>query len=205
MSRARGFLSLFRFRLQTLFFLVIIFAILGAWWKDHQRMANEIYRLQNPGPLWDIDQVTGVPNTPGAGDIRTAWASATPDSMREWIVVEYETAAIPRWIEIHETYNPGAVDRVSVFRDNGTEVDAWQGVDPTPSTNDRGVSKIPMNIDFPVKRIRVHIDSPKFPGWNEIDAIGMTDESRIPFAGRSVRWREYMRLASSLHSRSTLT
>ena len=32
-----------------------------------------------------------------------------------------------------------------------------------------------MKLDFPVKTIKVYIDSPAVPGWNEIDAVGLRD------------------------------
>jgi hypothetical protein len=34
---------------------------------------------------WASAQATGPPNTPGFGDIQSAWASATPDATDEWL------------------------------------------------------------------------------------------------------------------------
>ena len=44
-----------------------------------------------------------------------------------------------------------------------------------PTTRPRGTSKIPVNVDFPVTRVKIYIDSPAVRGWNEIDAIAMVD------------------------------
>ena len=49
----------------------------------------------------------------------------------------------------------------------------WKGTDPTPASAARGISKIPVKVDFETARVRVYLDSPNFPGWNEIDAVGL--------------------------------
>ena len=41
----------------------------------------------------------------------------------------YENAVMPKTLAIHETYNPGAVDKVTVFDADGEEVIAWEGED----------------------------------------------------------------------------
>lgn len=76
---------------------------------------------------------------------------------------------------IYETFNPGAVDRVTAYDANGQEVELWSGADPTPAGKDKGISVIPLHPEFDVSRIRIYLDSPKVPGWNEIDAVGLLD------------------------------
>src|SRR5436853_930658 len=49
-------------------------------------------------PNWSVLQAVGPPDTPGAGDIVTAWASATTDSQKEWLILDYETPVIPTQI-----------------------------------------------------------------------------------------------------------
>ncbi|HEV8292033.1 MAG TPA: hypothetical protein VGP94_08915, partial [Tepidisphaeraceae bacterium] len=73
-------------------------------------------------PNWSILQAIGPPDTPGAGDIVTAWASATTDSQKEWLILDYENPVIPTQIDVHETYNPGALERVSIFNESGQEI-----------------------------------------------------------------------------------
>jgi hypothetical protein len=126
---------------------------------------------------WLPRQATGEPDTPVAGDYATAWASLTPDGQDEWLMVEYDEAALPARVEIHETYNPGAVCRVTVFTDDGREVEAWSGEDPTPVRSQRGVSKIPVQVDFKTKRVKIYLDSTNVKGWNEIDAVALVDAS----------------------------
>jgi len=162
-----------RFRITTILLLIAILAISIAWWQDHQRLTSELYRIQNPVRSWGVDQVTGPPNTKGPGDISTAWASATPDGQKEWLQLEYEKSVVPTAILIHETYNPGAVVKVTHVPLWSKEQLLWEGTDPTPTTAGAGVSRIPISAGIKTGRIKVYIDSPAVPGWNEIDAVGL--------------------------------
>jgi hypothetical protein len=129
------------------------------------------------GSSWSPTQATGAPDTTTPGDIVTAWASSTPDGQAEWLLLEYPKSVIPKAIRVHETYNPGAVDKVTVFTDDGREVLAWQGVDPTPVGSGIGVSEIPLKAGFKTDRVKLYLDSPRVTGWNEIDAVELVDEN----------------------------
>ena len=74
---------------------------------------------------------------------------------------------------VHETYNPGAVYKVTVFDEKDEEKLAWEGDDPTPRDQPRGVSVFPIKLDFAFTKVKIYIDSPAVPGWNEIDAVGL--------------------------------
>src|SRR5262245_13784780 len=102
-------------------------------------------RTTDPRPApraWGPEQATGKPDTPGAGDIVTAWASATPDGQDEWLLMEYAEPVVPTAVLVHETYNPGALVRVTAFRLDGEEVEVWKGKDPTPVGAGRGISEV---------------------------------------------------------------
>ncbi len=124
---------------------------------------------------WGPEQATGAPDTDGAGDLQTAWASRTPDGQDEWLLLEYAEPVVPREVHVYETYNPGALYRVTVFRLDGTEVEVWKGKDPTPVGSDRGISKIPVKVNFKTNRVKIYLASKDVPGWNEIDAVGVVD------------------------------
>jgi hypothetical protein len=128
-------------------------------------------------PSWSILQAVGPPDTPGAGDIVTAWASATTDGQKEWLILEYERPVIPSQIDVHETYNPGALERVSIFNDAGQEITVWQGADPTPLGSSRGVSSVPVSANYKTSRVKIYLDSPSVQGWNEIDTVGLADNA----------------------------
>lgn len=146
-----------------------------------------------PRPMrsWGPEQATGGPDTPGSGDLVTAWASRTQDSREEWLMLEYEDPMVPQAVEVHETFNPGAIVKVTAFRLDGEEVTLWTGKDPTPIGAPRGESVIPLAADFKTNRVKLYLDSAGVPGWNEIDAAGLID------AGNKTHW------ATAAHASST--
>lgn len=123
------------------------------------------------------EQAAGMPDSPGAGDQATAWASRTQDDTSEWLTCEFESPLSVKTVVVHETFNPGALVKVTAFGPDAEEVVAWEGDDPTPRGDPRGVSVFPVRLPFPVQKIKLYIDSPAIPGWNEIDAVGVTDMS----------------------------
>lgn len=124
---------------------------------------------------WSAEQVTGPPDTNAAGDFATAWASLTPDGGDEWLLLEYDSVITPKAVRIHENWNPGAVYRIMAYKLDGQEVEVWADKDPTPISSARGVSVIPLEMDFKIARIRIILDSRSVTGWNEIDAVGLDD------------------------------
>ncbi|NND98217.1 MAG: hypothetical protein HKN47_12905 [Pirellulaceae bacterium] len=125
------------------------------------------------GLSWSIDQIQGKPNTVGPGDISTAWASASQDGQREWIVAEFPRAVDVAKIVVYETHNPGAIDRICSVNFRTRETEIWKGVDPTPSTAAMGASMFSFKPGTFTRRIKIFIDSPAVPGWNEIDAVAL--------------------------------
>jgi hypothetical protein len=123
---------------------------------------------------WGPEQATGAPDTPEAGDKVTAWASRTPDGHREWLRLTYASRITPVAVQIHETYNPGAVNRITANTGDDEHV-LWTGTDPTSENSTLGISEIPLNSGSDVETITLYLDSPRVQGWNEIDAVGLLD------------------------------
>jgi len=167
----------FQFRLGSLLWAVLLVCVALGWWRDRRQLEQTIYEMQYPGPHWEQQQAAGPPNTRTAGDIPTAWASATQDGQKEWLLLDYATVIRPTAVVIHETYNPGAVYQVSLFGLLGREHIVWTGTDPTPRTADKGASRIPISTKVSTNRVKIYIDSPAVRGWNEIDAVGLVDSS----------------------------
>jgi hypothetical protein len=148
--------------------------------EDHPQFARlRDLGLLSRGPKrsWGCEQATGEPDTMGAGDITTAWASAGQDDQDEWLEATY--AATVKIAEIHvvETYNPGSLFKVTMQTDGDMEVVLWKGEDPTPKgvADGRGTSIVKPAMGIKTNRIRIHLASKDVPGWNEIDAIGIKD------------------------------
>ncbi len=138
-------------------------------------------------PDWGADQATGPPDTPRAGDLRTAWASLTADGQQEWLVLEYLETVKPAEIQVYESHNPGAISKITVFDPGGKEVEI-EKPSPKGKAIDGGVvvSKFPVKVDFPVRRVKLYLDSPEIKGWNEIDAVGLVDaQGRTHWAAKA--------------------
>ena len=129
------------------------------------------------GRAWGPEQALGAPDTPGSGDIQTAWASATQDGQDEWLELDFEKEVLPVEVVVHETYNPGALVRVTAYTKSGMAAELWAGKDPTPTTAARGISRVKVDPGFKLKRIRIHLNSKAVSGWNEIDAVGLKDKA----------------------------
>ncbi|HEX8911495.1 MAG TPA: hypothetical protein VF796_03975 [Humisphaera sp.] len=121
---------------------------------------------------WSPEQAVGKPDTPQGGDVATAWASATADGQREWLDLAYAGPVDAVAVVVYESYNPGAVDRVTAMAGN-EEVEVWAGVDPSDPLKPKGVSVIAFKTPVTTAKVRLHLDSPRVPGWNEIDAVGL--------------------------------
>jgi hypothetical protein len=187
-------LQLLKFRISTILLLTAILALVLAWRRDHNRLAAQLYKIHNPSAAWGVNQVTGPPNTTGLGDIATAWASATPDDSPEWLELEYDKSVVPTAILVYETYNPGAVVRVTHVPYWGREKTLWEGQDPVGANG--GVSRLPVSAGIKTGHIKVYIDSPTIPGWNEVDAVG------LEYGNKEVVWATKATASSSWPSQA---
>jgi hypothetical protein len=151
------------------------------WWVyvyPYWYIWEDTTAIQRAKRSWGPEQASGPPDTNGPGDISTAWASKSSDDRAEWLMLEYDQPIKPTAVLVHETYNPGALVRVTAFQLDGKEVDLWKGADPTLVGAGKGVSEIPVKARFETNRIRIYLDSRNVPGWNEIDAVGLKDQDK---------------------------
>ncbi|BCM93729.1 hypothetical protein IAD21_05620 [Abditibacteriota bacterium] len=147
------------------------------WYVWHDLAATA--RVQRS---WGPEQAVGAPDTELGGDFGTAWASRSPDEQDEWLLLEYDKLVTPRTLRLLETFNPGAVRRITVFNLAGEEVEVFNNIDPLAGVADangknKGVFEVGFHTALRVNRVKVYLDSKQTPGWNEIDAVGLTDEA----------------------------
>ncbi len=120
-------------------------------------------------------QALGAPDVfPAYGDLEKTWASLTQDGSREYLTLGFDEASPINYIDIYETYKPGAVDTVYV-KNPGTGMyeivyTATAAAQPDVSRKLRIFFPV---TGFPVSEIRIAINSPAVPDWNEIDAVGI--------------------------------
>lgn len=126
---------------------------------------------------WGPEQATGEPDTLQAGDRSTAWASKTADGQDEWLRLRYRRAVTPTAVHVYESYNPGALYRITARNSSGREIEIWSGEDPIPVGSGIGQAAIPVATSFKTDCITIYLRSSTVKSWNEIDAVGLLDSS----------------------------
>ncbi len=139
--------------------------------------------LATSSPNWAAAQASGAPNTFVMGDEHTAWASKTPDSQGEWLLLTYDAPVDINAVLVHETYNPGAIARVdAILPDNGVVV-LWSGEPKAVASDSPRLFFCKPKTTVKAAKIRITIASDVVPGWNEIDAVGILDsEGKVHWA-----------------------
>lgn len=135
-----------------------------------------IHSTRARGLSWSPQQAAGAPDSLTAGDKVTAWASYGADTGTEWLLMEYAKSVMPAEVHVYENCSPGALFKVAVFDDAGTEIVAWQGTDPTPQGAPIGISKVTLKAKVMTRKVKIYLASDKVPGWNEIDAVALVSD-----------------------------
>ena len=131
-------------------------------------IANALGQAQ-PNREWGPEQATGAPDTMEAGDLSTAWASLEPDAGPEWLEVSFAKVVEIDEVRIRETFNPGAVCKIVAISKDKLEIVLWEGVkNPILAPADMVVLSV---LGIKSDRIKIHLDTKRIHGWNEIDAV----------------------------------
>lgn len=125
---------------------------------------------------WSAQQATGMPDTGVQADAGTAWASASADGEDlETLELTYEHPVKPSYVNIYESYNPGAVISIEAYNEEEEEwAILWEGEDE--SVGEAGAAPVIFSpaletIDFATNKLRITLDSSAVEGYNEIDAV----------------------------------
>jgi hypothetical protein len=118
---------------------------------------------------WGPEQATGPPDTAAGGDLPTAWASLEPSAGVEWLKLDYQSVVNIAQIRVRETFNPGAVFKITALVPGGQEFTVWQGTENAGPAPYDSVFDVPGSIY--AQSVKIYLDSTRVPGWNEIDAV----------------------------------
>ncbi len=126
--------------------------------------------------------VLGRPNVlPRGGDANTAWAVKSKNGQElaqpAFIKVGFANPMIIQQVAIAESFNAGAITEVIVYgTEKGQEQLVYKGQPAAAQKNARMFNIfLPQLTDFYVASVLVKLNPVKVPGWNEIDAIGISD------------------------------
>ena len=139
----------------------------AAWNKFAEN--EEQKRVKASMRAWGPEQAIGAPDTTGAGDRQTAWASLAADGGIEWLQTGYEKPVEIAQVRVLENDAPGAVVKITALTAAGGEIVLWQGEEPRLAPPaDQVFTATPGIV---ANSIRVYLGTGKVAGWNEIDAV----------------------------------
>jgi len=119
---------------------------------------------------WHHDQATGAPDTTSAGDRPTAWAPRSAQNGTHWLALGYDRAVEIGEINIHESYNPGAISKVAALLPDGSQRVLWEG-SLSPAGDGLQVTSVPVPRGTTASQLVVYVDTDRVQSWPEIDAV----------------------------------
>ncbi|CAN5521794.1 hypothetical protein BH09BAC4_BH09BAC4_07770 [soil metagenome] len=139
------------------------------------------------GEQYKASQALGRPSkVPELGESPCAWAPQSPDGAAdEWIQVGFAKPMHARQIVVAENVNPGAVVRIIAIDEKGAEHPVFQ----TPGIQDRIdplLRVFPKEADFLCQQLKVIINGVAIKGINQIDAIGISEDTKPVLVGINV-------------------
>lgn len=146
------------------------------WASEVMHVTSETTALQ-----YAASQVLHTPNVyPKGGESPNAWRPARPDN-DEYIVVKFDAPIRAQQIAIAETENPGAVSKVFAYDSLDNEYLLFD-LNPRPiPLQSRLLNLFFEKTPYRIAYIRVDIKGGNVPGFNSIDAIGLSS-SNIPIS-----------------------
>jgi hypothetical protein len=158
-------------------------------------IAHALAEVQ-PKRKWGPEQATGAPDTMEAGDLPSAWAPLKPDAGPEWLEVSFAKEVEIDEVRIRETFNPGAICKIAAISKDKMEIVLWEGDgNPMPAPVDMVMRPV---LGIKSDRIKIHLDTKRIGGWNEIDAVELIGVDGIRQWGRSATASSFYGENSSL-------
>jgi outer membrane protein OmpA-like peptidoglycan-associated protein len=139
------------------------------------------------GEQYKASQALGAPSkVPEIGQSTCAWAPASPDGTNEeWIHVGFAQPMRARQIVIAENVNPGAVARVLVIDQKGVQHAVYQASTTQPRISPL-LNIILKDSAYVCSQIKVFLNVAAVKGINQIDAIGISEETKPVTVGINV-------------------
>ncbi|WP_258100168.1 OmpA family protein [Marinoscillum pacificum] len=166
-----------RLLLLTLLSLSFVFAKAQetiVWGTDVVDVSSEYSPLE-----YSAIQALHKPNViPGGGDNPNAWRPKTEDR-QDFIMVSFDKPIKAKQVAIGESENPGAVTKVFAYDNEYNEYLLFELTPRAIPLESRLLNLFFDETPYEIYAIRVEIDGGAVPGYNAIDAIGVS-ASNLP-------------------------
>ncbi len=150
-------------------------------WAQELQWASELIEFSSQLSPYEYSatQVLGKPNVlPETGDNPNAWLPDRPNQV-DFVKVGFEVPMKVQQIAIAESYNPSAVYQIFTYDTLGKEY-LVNTFEPRPlEIKGRLLNVYIDETDYLVAAVKVVINGAAVPGYNGIDAIGISN-SKIP-------------------------
>jgi len=94
----------------------------------------------------------------------------------EWIIVKFENPIYCEQVAIHENLNPGAISKIYLYDENDIDYLVYETKNfPYMDEYGRIFYLFMDKTKFKVKSLKLFLNSARVPGYNYIDAIGISD------------------------------
>ena len=161
----------------------ILLCAVTAFAQDVQWASEVISFSSEVSPKeYSAKQALGRPNKcPSTGDSPCAWVSKSDGRAggEERIKVGFAKPMQIQQVAIAENFNPGAVQQVIVYDLQDKPNRVYYGEPGAAGTKARVMNVFFTRTSYKVKAVEVILQTGKVPGYNEIDAIGISD-SKTP-------------------------
>jgi hypothetical protein len=123
---------------------------------------------------WGAKQALGAPDTPLYADQATAWAPEMAGDAPEFISVGFAQPVYATGGLVREVFGNGFVVQIDAIDTLGVVHTVWTGTD----TSQQGTpADFVVNWEitgYLTKGLTIHVDTARFAGWEEIDAIELS-------------------------------
>ncbi len=155
------------------------------WASKVLSFSSERVDASNPGPQYRAIQILGSPNKlPQKGESVCAWSTAGADTYaEEYIKVGFENPVRIKQVSIAENWGAGAVVRVMAYDSTDKEYIIHENKEDGPTEKGRMWNIIIPQTEYSVYAIKLIVAPAKIPGFNQIDAVGIS-EIDLPFEAK---------------------
>lgn len=165
--------------------------------SSEKKLSNHIYQLH---PLaYKAVQALDDPNImPGTEGSSHAWVPRKPDEI-DFIKVGFDGRIHVRQVAIVEAINPSAISKLYLYDAQGKEYLIHSFVAKPVKLNSRLLNIFIPPTPYEVAALKIVLDGDKVPGYNGIDAIGITEsEYPVKVSPHIAEGYEHLDIAKSL-------
>ncbi len=152
------------------------------WASEVIDFSSEYFDENNP-TQHTAKQVLGKPNVlPAIWQSPCAWSPARPEARQdEWIHVGFEKSIFVKQIAVAESFGAGAISAIILYdtEDKGHLIYKNQRTEAASTQGKMFNLFLKKKTTYQVKSVKIKLNTIDVGGWNNIDAIGIS-ESEIP-------------------------